>query len=181
LQKFTLKVHLFQLSIFIKIKAMLNQKPFSSKAKSVIFIYKKLIWLLSIVTSSDWLSTNPIIERMYLTFSLQMTVTKILTTKDGVKWSHEHKGESHWQLAYASLKIILNLRSAMPSMHTTSIKVLSVYWTIILTTSTKGVDSSPSSSVGGLFKTVVTHFSTCVWRKLFHEYLKNISCKVSTK
>lgn len=38
MQKFTLKVDLFQISVFIKIKAMLNQKPFSSNAKSVIFI-----------------------------------------------------------------------------------------------------------------------------------------------
>ena len=41
---------------------------------------------------------------------------------------------------------------------------------MLLTTSTKGALCSPSSSVGGLFKTVVTHFSTCVWRKLFQEY-----------
>lgn len=59
---------------------------------------------------------------MYLTFSLQITANEILTTKGGVKGSHEHKDESHWQQAYASLKIMLNLRSEMPSKHTTSIK-----------------------------------------------------------
>lgn len=143
---------------------------------------KKKINLVIICNYQKWLTLcKSVIQRIYLPFSLEITVNEILIPKSGVKWPCEHKSESHWQQAYASLKIILNLWSAMPSKHTTSIKVLSVYWILKLTTSTNGVDSSPSSSVGGLFKTVVTHFSTCVWRKLFHEYLKNNSCKVSTK